>query len=103
MLLVGSLVIGVSRREHHALHAEVHHLVEESAYAFGIGAVEQSRIRGHAESALYGLFHTLESLVISAFKADRQVVVLALAVEVNAEGQVFRWLEEMNLLFEQKR
>src|SRR5438045_9779738 len=30
-------------------------------------------------------------------------MVLTLAVEVNAEGQILRWLEQMDLLFEQQR
>jgi len=39
--LVGRFVVGVAGREHHAFEAEFHHVVEEGADGFGIGAVEE--------------------------------------------------------------
>src|SRR5256885_4435064 len=71
MLLVGSLVVRVPRRKHHAFDAQLHHLVKERAYALGIGTVEQSRIRGHAEAAVHRFAHAVESLVVAALQADR--------------------------------
>ena len=62
VLLVGSLVVGISRREHHALDAEIHHLVEEGAHALGIGAVEQSGVGGDAETAAQRFFNSFDAL-----------------------------------------
>src|SRR5207245_5215058 len=59
VLLIGSLVVRVTRREHHALDAQIHHFIEEGAYRFRIRAVEQSRIGGNAESALERFFDGL--------------------------------------------
>ena len=68
----------------------VHHFIEEAAHAVGIGAVEERRVGGHAEAALHGLLDAFNRDVVSAFAADGEIVVLALAVEVNREGQVLR-------------
>src|SRR5664280_897699 len=99
---VSSLVVRVSGRKHHAFDAEIHHLVEESAHAVGIGAVEERGIRGYAEAALQGFLHAVNGDVESAFAADGKVVVLALAVHVHRERQVLAGLEQVNLLFEQQ-
>src|SRR5262249_14666646 len=40
MPLVRGLLVGVARGKHHAFYPELHHVVKESAYAFGIGAVK---------------------------------------------------------------
>ncbi len=53
VLLVGRLVIGVAGRDHHALHAGVHHLVEVAAHRVRVGAIEQRRVRRHAEARIH--------------------------------------------------
>ena len=103
MLLVGSLVVGVAGGEHHAFDAEVHHFVEEGADGFWIGAVEERGVGGDAEAALQGFFDGVDGDVVSAFAADGEVVLFALAVHVDAEGQVLAGLEEMDLLLQQQR
>ena len=69
---------------------------------FGIGAVEQRGVGGDAEAAAQRFFDRIDRDVVSAFAADGEVVLFALAVEVNAEGQILAGLEEMNLLFQQQ-
>ena len=103
MLLVGGLVVGVAGREHHALDAQVHHFVEEGADGFRVGAVEQRGVGGDAEAAVEGFFDAVDGDVVSAFAADGEVVLFALAVEVNGEGQILAGLEEVDLFFQQQR
>src|SRR4051794_32782201 len=74
-----------------------------SANRVRIGAVEKSRIGGDAEAALQSFLNAFDRKVVSAFAADREVVVLALAVNVNRERQVLARLEEIELLFQQQR
>ena len=54
----------------------------------GIGAVEQRGVGGNTESAAEGFAHAVEGDVVSAFAADGEVVLLALAVHVDGEGQI---------------
>ena len=69
---------------------------------FGFGAIEQSCIGGQAEAALDGLFDAFGCLVVGAFAADGEVVMLALAVHVNDEREIFAGLELVDLFFEQQ-
>jgi hypothetical protein len=103
MFLVGRFVVGVSGRDHHALDADFHHLVEEVADAVRIGAVEQSRVGGHAEAGVDRGADSVERDVVSTFAADGKIVMLLLAVHVNREAQIFAGLEQVQLLFEQQR
>ena len=100
MLLVGSFVVGVSRGEHHPLDAEVHHFVEKGADRFRIRAIEERGVGCDAEAALQGFFHGVDGDVVSALTAYGEVMLFALAVEVNAERQVLAGLEEVDLLFQ---
>ncbi len=92
MLLVGRLVVGVAGREHHALDAELHHFVEEGADALRIGAVEERGVGGDAEAALDGLANAVDGDVVAALAADREIVMLALAVQVDAEKSGTCWV-----------
>ena len=102
LVLVGRLLVAVAGREHDALDAHGHHLVEECADVVGIGAVEEGGVGGDAEAALDGLFDAFDGDVVSAFAADGEVVVLALAVEMDGEGEVLggRELRQAALEFE---
>ena len=86
--LVGRLVVAVAGREHDALDAHGHDFVKEGADAVGVGAVKEGGVGGDAEAALDGLLDAFDGDVVSAFAADGEVVVLALAVEMDGEGEV---------------
>ena len=103
VLLVGRLVVGIAGREHHAFDAQVHHFVEESAHAVGVGAIEERGVGGDAESALHGLANAFDRDVISAFAADRKIVVLALAIQMDGERQILAGLEQVKLFLQQQR
>ena len=103
MFLVGRFVVGVSGRDHHALDADFHHLVEEVADAVGIGAIEESGVGGHAETGCDGGADSVESDVVSTFAADGKIVVLFLSVHVNGEAQILAGLEQVQLFFQQQR
>src|SRR5215469_4455612 len=89
-VLVRSLLVAVARRENDALDAHVHDFVKEAADAVRIRAVEEGRVRRHAEAAPDRFLDALDRYVVSAFAADAEVVVLALAVEVDREREVLR-------------
>ena len=82
--------------------AEVHHLVEEGADALGVGAVEEGGVGGDAEAALDGFADAFDGDVVAAFAADGEVVVLLLAVHVDAEGEVLAGREQVELFLEQQ-
>src|SRR5271166_5455379 len=97
--LVGGLLVGVSRRDHHALDANLHQLVKESADRVRVCSIEESGVGGDAEASGYRSLDALERDVVSAFAADGEVVVLALAVEVDGERQIFAGLKEVKSFF----
>ena len=68
----------------------------------GIGAVEECGVGGDAEAALDGFLDAFDGDVVSALAADGEVVVLALAVEMDGEGEVLgrRELRQAALEFE---
>src|ERR1700733_15586234 len=59
MFLVGSFIVGVAGREHHALDAQVHHIVEEVAHTLRIGAIEERRVGSYAEAPLQRISNCL--------------------------------------------
>jgi hypothetical protein len=94
VLLIRCLGVAVARRDHHALDAQVHHLVEELAHPQRARPVEQGRVRGDPESAAERFLDALDRLVVHAVAAHRFVVLLAQAVEMHAEREVLRRGEE---------
>ena len=86
VLLVGSLVVRISGRHHHALDADFHHLVEELAHAVGVGSIEQSGVGGHAETSVNRRADAVEREIVSAFAAHRKIMVLFLPVNVHREA-----------------
>src|SRR5690348_3016783 len=68
-----------------------------------VGAVKQSCVRCYAKAAVQRFANAFHRLFMTTFEAHRKIVVLALSIEVNAEGQVLRRLEEVDLLFEEQR
>src|SRR5947209_10382045 len=103
MLLIGSLVVGVAGRKHHALNPERHHVVEEITYATRIRAIEQRGIRGNPKAAPQGFFHSLQREIVTTLSAYRQVVLLTLAVHVYRKSEVLARLKQIDLLFQQQR
>ena len=51
---------------------------------------------------LQGFFDGIDGDVVSAFAADGEVVLFALAVEVDGERQILAGLEEMDFLFQKQ-
>src|ERR1700691_6168714 len=97
MLLVRRLVVGVARRDDDALDAQRHHLVKESAHAVRIGAIEERGIRRNSKAALDRLAYSLHCLVVATLTANGKIVVLALAIEMDREGEILAGLEEADL------
>lgn len=89
ILLVGSLLITVSRRNHHAFDAELHHLIEKRAHASRIGIIEQGRVGRHAEAPLESRLNRFHGYVIDPISADGMIVVFLKTIHVNAERQIF--------------
>ncbi len=102
MLLVGGFVVAVAGRKHHSFDAEFHHLIEERPDAVGIGAVEERGVGRHAEAAFDGFADSFEGDIEPAFAANGKIVVFLLAVHVDAEGEIFARLEQVDLFLEQQ-
>ena len=100
--LIGRLVVRIAGREHHVFHAQFHHFVEEAADAVGIGAIEEGGVGGDAEATGDGGFDGANGDIVTAFTADREIVVLAFAIDVHGKAEVFAGGEEIELFFEQE-
>src|SRR5271165_1312580 len=100
VLLVGRFVVGVAGRDHDAFDAQVHHFVEEHADALRVDAVKQRAVRCDAEAGLDGLANGFDGDLVTAFTADREIVVFALTVEMDGEREVLAGLEERKLFFQ---
>ena len=74
VLLIRRLLVAVAGREHHAFHAELHHLVEKEADAGGVGPLEKGGVGGDAEAALDGLADGLDGDLVGAIAADGSIV-----------------------------
>lgn len=85
MILIGSLVVGVAWREHHALDAQFHHVIEKPADALRIGAIEKSGVGGNAEAAGESQFDGFDGFVVGAFAAHREVMLVAFAIHVHGK------------------
>src|SRR5438128_9708619 len=103
MLLIRRLLVRVSRRDHHPLDAELHHVVEEPPHPLGIGAVEDGGVRRDPEAALQGHSNGLYGYVVAALAADGEVVLRARPVHVDAEAEVLAGLERIQLALQQER
>ena len=87
MLLVGRALIGIARRNRDAVEADRLHLVEERCDALGLGAVEQGAVDVDAEALGLGQLDRVDGLVVDAVLADRLVVHLLVAVEMDRPGE----------------
>src|SRR5882757_2538648 len=82
VVLVWRLIVGVPRRDHHALNASLHQLIEVRTHRVRIGTIEQRRIRRHTEALLHRLVDTFHRHVVSTFAADTEVMMLTLSIHV---------------------
>ncbi len=103
VLLIGRLLVGVAGSDHHGFDADVHQVVEVGANGVGIGSVEKRGVGGDAKAGGDGCFDSIERDIVSAFAADGEVVVLALAVEVDGEREILAGLEEVKFFFQKQR
>ena len=103
MRLVRRALIGVARREGHAVDAERRGVVEEFRDALGIGVGEEGAVRRDPEALRLCELDRLDGAFVDAFLADRVIVHLLVAVEMDRPGEIGARLEEIDLLRQQKR
>ena len=103
MRLVRRLVVAVAGRKHDALHSDGHHLIEMRAHAVGIGAVKEGGVGRDAKTAFDRFLDALDSDVVAALAANGEVMMIALAVQMNGEGKVLRRRELVQPLLEFER
>src|SRR5690606_33818118 len=97
------VVVAVARRDHHAFDAEAHHVVEEIGDVVRILAGVQRAVHRHAEAALARELDRADCLVERAFAANRCIVALAVAVEMDRPREIRRRLVLVDLFLEQQR
>ena len=89
MLLVGRALIGVAGRNRDAVDAELRHRIEEGGDALrSIRRVEEGAIDGDAEAACLGALQRRDGAVVDARLADRFVVHLLVAIEMDRPGEI---------------
>ena len=98
MLLIRCLIIGIAGREHHALNAQIHHLVEERPDAFRIGPVEQGCVGRDPKTSLQSFLDPFDRQFVTAFPAHRKVVMLLLAVHMDRKREVLAGLELVDFM-----
>src|ERR1700733_13235748 len=103
MLLVGRALVGVTRRHRDAIDAELGHRIEEGGDTLRVRVVEEGAVDGDAEALRLGGFQRLDRAIVDAWLADRLVMHLLVAVEMDRPGEVRARLVLIDLLFEQQR
>src|SRR5580704_6785059 len=103
MLLVRRALVGVTRRHRDAIDAELGHRIEEGGYTLRVRVVEEGAVDGDAEALRLGLLERRNGAVVDAWLADRLVVHLLVAVEMDRPGEIGARLVLIDLLFEQQR
>ena len=91
--MIGGRLVGIAWAQHHSFDTNIHHLVEESANGVRIGSFEECRVRRGAEAHLDGLADAGHRLLIGAFPADSEVMVVFGTIHVHREGEIFGWRE----------
>src|SRR5437764_1931916 len=104
MLLVGRLLVGVGRRDHHLIDPElVVEVVEHLADSLWGVVGEEGGVGGDSEASALGFVNRRRGLVEHAVAANRLVVALAQPVHVHRPGEVRRGLEQLHLLLHRER
>src|ERR1700722_9733940 len=103
MLLVGRALVGVTRRHRDAVDAELGHRIEEGGYTLRICVIEEGAVDRDAEALRLRLLERRNRAVVDAWLADRLVMHLLVAVEMNRPGEIGARLVLIDLLLEQQR
>src|SRR5271169_753045 len=103
MILIGSALIGIARRNGDAVDADFAYVVEETGYPLGLGCVEQGSIDVDTKTARFRPLDRGDGTIVDPSQAYRTVVVLAVAVEMHGPGEIGMWRELVELFFEQQR
>ena len=103
VLLVGGTLVGVARGDGDAVDAHPGDAVEEVGDLLGAGIVEEGAVDRDAEAHLLGLRDRRHGLVVDAALADRLVVHLLVAVEMDRPGEVRARLVLLDLLLKEER
>src|ERR1700761_7534522 len=102
MILVWRLVIGIARRNHHALHTCRHHLVEVSTNRVWISSIKERRVGSNSETGRYRRTHSLHGDIVTALTAHGKIMVFTLTIDVYRERKIFARFEQVQLLFQQQ-
>ncbi len=103
MLLVGGALIGIAGGDGDPLDAERADLVEEGRDPFRLRIVEQSAVDGDAEALGFGELQGRHGAIEDALLADRFVMRLPVAIEMDRPVEIAVGLEPVDLLLEQQR
>ena len=102
MVLIGSALIGIARRDRH-IHAELGGEIEEGGDLLRRMAIEDGGIGVDLEAGRLGRPDRRNRAVEHPLLAHGTVMMLAQAIEMDREKQIGRRLEEMQLLLEKER
>jgi len=102
VLLVGRFLITVTRGEHHSFDLELHHFIEKFPYTGGIRAFKKSGVCRHAESAGNRFLDSFKRDFVCPIAANGGVVFRFQSIHVDAEGEIFGRLEEIDLSFQKE-
>ena len=103
VLLVGRALVGVAGRDGDAVETDRLHLVEERGQARRVGAVEHGAVDLRPKALALGQQDGVARGLEHAFEADRLVVHLLVAVEVDRPGEKGRRRVVVDLLLQQQR
>ena len=100
-ILLWRVLVAVPRRDRDAFDAKLHGLVKEISHAVGIFTRKQRAVDRYAEAFAARKPDRCDRLVVDSFLADRLIVALPIAVEMDRERQVRRGLVLVNVLGKQ--
>src|ERR1700733_1169109 len=102
-ILLWRVLIAVSRGNRDAFDAKLHRLIKEISYAVGVFAHKQRAVDRYAKAFAARKPDCRDRLVIDSLLADRLIVPLPIAVQMDRKCQVRRRLVFVNVLGEQNR
>ena len=103
MLLVRGALVGVAGRNRDPIHAQLSHRIEEGGDTLRIRIIEEGAVDCGAKALGLGRLERLNRAVVDAWLADRLVVHLLIAIEMDRPGEIGARLVLIDLLFEQQR
>src|SRR6185369_9517950 len=102
MLLIGCALIGIAWRNRNAVNPEILQTIEERRNAIGFGIVEQRAIDIGAEAACLGRSKGRNRLVVHPRAANRVVMHVLVAVEMDRPVEVLVRPVLVEFLFEEE-